>query len=333
MDQDLPNSGSSVTEPFRLSSVLGESSSSAVEPFSDEQLSHDLALFLSNPSLKTALADGSLDLESYSSTVEGELFELEKKCIENYREKTTEIAVLCMELENCDGILLGLQEMLLGFQADLGGLSGDIRKLQETSKRLGVQLHNRKNAALGLRDFLGRIILSPQLVNTIVKGPVNDEFQQSIVQLSQLYRDTHEEEQKDWSCGEAPTNTVAGKEMQAHIQQLRLVAVSRIRDFFYKQMSLLRIPQTNIRILQSHGLLHYADLYDFLMDSSPNISQELFKVYCGSMSKTMYVQNLTKDVFFPFVFEFSLFDRMYDGLILRIAFMFFAHVISLFNLD
>mmetsp|Transcript_6067 Transcript_6067/g.6942 ORF Transcript_6067/g.6942 Transcript_6067/m.6942 type:complete len:764 (-) Transcript_6067:55-2346(-) len=278
----------SAVEICPLPTVIQESSSTTAEPFSEEQLSNDLALFLSNPSLKAALADGSLDLASYSSTVEGELVELETRCIDAYREKTTEIAGLCKELENCDGILLGLQEMLLGFQADLGGLSGDIRKLQETSKRLGIQLHNRKNADMGLRDFLGRIILSPFLVNTIVKGPVNDEFKQAIVQLSQLYRDTHEEQKQDWSCGESPADTVAGKEMQAHIQQLRLVAVSRIRDFFYKQMKLLRKPQTNIRILQSHGLLHYADLYDFLMDASPNIALELFKVYCGSMSKTMY---------------------------------------------
>ena len=271
-----------------LSSALEESASTAADPLSEEQLSNDLALFLSNPSLKAALADGSLDLASYSSTVENELMELETKCIEAYRGKTEEIASLCKELENCDGILLGLQEMLLGFQADLGGLSGDIRKLQETSKRLGIQLHNRKAAAMGLRDFLGRIILSPHLVNTIVKGPVNDEFQQAIQDLVQLYRDTHEEDKQDWACGEAPVDTVAGKEMQAHIQQLRLVAVSRIRDYFYKQMTLLRKSQTNIRILQSHGLLHYADLYDFLMDASPNIAEELFKVYCNSMSKTMY---------------------------------------------
>ena len=272
------------------SSPLAAASAGAEQPFGseEEQLSNDLALFLSNPSLKAALADGSLDLASYSSTVEGELMELETKCIEAYRQKTTEIASLCKELENCDGILLGLQEMLLGFQADLGGLSGDIRKLQETSKRLGIQLHNRKSAAMGLRDFLGRIILSPHLVNTIVKAPVNDEFQEAIGELMQLYRDTHEETKQDWACGESPADTVAGKEMQAHIDQLTLVAVSRIRDFFYKQMTLLRKPQTNIRILQSHGLLHYANLYEFLIDAKPNIARELFKVYCGSMSKTMY---------------------------------------------
>ena len=111
-------------------------SSSNAEDFSEEQLSNDLAAFLTNPSLKAALADGSLDLASYSSTVENELAELETKCVQAYREKTEEIASLAKELENCDGILLGLQEMLLGFQADLGGLSGDIRQLQETSKSL-----------------------------------------------------------------------------------------------------------------------------------------------------------------------------------------------------
>ena len=51
--------------------------------------------------------------------------------------------------------------------------------------------------------------------------------------------------------------------MQGHIRQLRLVAVSRIWDNFYQQMALLRKPQTNIRIFQSHGLLHYAELYNF----------------------------------------------------------------------
>ena len=284
-------SNSSIPSASSLSLPQQEKSSSSTggaEPFSEEQLSNDLSAFLANPHLRAALADGSLDLASYSSTVEGELAELETKCIDAYRDKTEEIARLCKELENCDGILLGLQEMLLGFQADLGGLSGDIRQLQETSKTLSIQLTNRKAAAMGLRDFLGRIVLSPHLVNTIVKGPVNAEFQQAIRELIQLYKDTHDVTPQDWSCKEPPASTVAGKEMQHHIRQLRLVAVSRIRDYFYQQMILLRKPQTNIRILQSHGLLHYADLYEFLLDASPETAQELFRVYTESMAKTLY---------------------------------------------
>jgi hypothetical protein len=218
---------------------------------SEEQLSQDLAQFLSNPSLKAALADGSLDLTSYSSTVEEELNQLETQCIEAYRAKTTEIANLCTELEHADGVLLGLQELLLGFQADLGGLSGDIRQLQETSKRLGIQLHNRKSAAMGLRAFLGRIILSPSLVAAISKGPVNSTFQEAIREFSKIYKDTHEEEAQDWACGRAPVDTTAGMEMQVQVQQLRLVAVSRIREYFLQKMALLRRPQTNIRILET----------------------------------------------------------------------------------
>jgi vacuolar protein sorting-associated protein 52 len=255
---------------------------------SEEQLSNDLAQFLENPSLKAALADGSLDLTSYSSTVEDELAELESQCIAAYRSKEQDIRQLQTELKECDGILLGLQEMLLGFQADLGGLSGDIRKLQETSKQLGIQLQNRKAAETGLRQFLQHVVLSPQLAHAICKGPVNAIFQASVKELIQIHHDTHEAAAQDWSCQQPPVMTVAGKEMQSHVQQLRLVAVSRIRDYFLLQMVSLRKPQTNIRIIQSHGLLQYADLYDFLVTASPDIAKEIFTVYTESMSKTIY---------------------------------------------
>jgi vacuolar protein sorting-associated protein 52 len=254
----------------------------------EDQLSNDLALFLANPSLKAALADGSLDLASYSSTVEEELSELETQCIAKYREKSQDIIKLQTELDDCDRVLLGLQEMLLGFQADLGGLSGDIRQLQETSKTLGVQLKNRRQAESGLRSFLTHVVLSPQLAQAICKGPVNAAFRQAVRDLNQIHLDSHNETPQDWSCGQPPASTVAGKEMQTHVEQLRLVAVSRIREYFLAQMALLRKPQTNIRMIQSHGLLQFADLYDFLAEASPDIAKEVFDTYTSSMSKTLY---------------------------------------------
>ena len=285
-------SGNSAAAASAAKSAVAASASSGGEEdatvFSEEQLSNDLALFLANPSLKAALADGSLDLTSYSSTVEEELAELESSCIAAYRAKEEQIRQLQNELKDCDSVLLGLQEMLLGFQADLGGLSGDIRKLQDTSKQLGIQLNNRKAAERGLRNFLQHIVLSPQLAHTICKGPVNAEFQNSVKELIQIHQDAHDETPHEWSCNHPPAQTVAGKEMQSHVQQLRLVAVSRIRDYFLQQMTLLRKPQTNIRMIQSHGLLHYADLYDFLCSASPDIAKEIFTAYTESMSKTMY---------------------------------------------
>ena len=180
-------SDGAVGNAVAASSSSGDGDDGAV--FSEEQLSNDLAQFLANPSLQAALADGSLDLTSYSSTVEEELAELETSCIAAYRGKEQQIRQLQNELKECDSVLLGLQEMLLGFQADLGGLSGDIRKLQDTSKQLGIQLNNRKGAESGLRSFLQHIVLSPQLTHTICKGPVNAEFQNSVKELVQIHHD------------------------------------------------------------------------------------------------------------------------------------------------
>jgi len=78
-----------------------------------ERLSQDLAIFLSNPALSSKLADGSLDLASYSSTINSELSVLEKECIELHRGAEPDVRILREEMGVCDEILAGLQEMLL----------------------------------------------------------------------------------------------------------------------------------------------------------------------------------------------------------------------------
>ena len=254
----------------------------------EERLSSDLAQFLSNPSLQAALADGSLDLASYSSTVEQELHELESQCISVYRNKSKEISLLREELEACDAVLGALQEMLLGFQADLGGLSGDIRSLQDKSRSLGIQLRNRRRAEEGLREFLQHTVIAPHLAQTICRGPINEQFQTYVYELDRIYKDVHDETPQDWSCYAPPSQTVSGHEMQNHVHKLRLVAVGRTRDYFLAQMALLRQPQTNVRMIQKHGLVKYANLQDFLEDNSPEIATEMYNVYVESMGKTMY---------------------------------------------
>ena len=251
----------------------------------EEQLSRDLALFLANPSLQAALADGSLDLASYSSTVESELQELESQCIQVYRHKEKEISTLRRKLEDCDSVLLALQEMLLGFQADLGGLSGEIRSIQEKSRTLAVQLANRKRAEDGIGQFLSHVVIAPNLTHAITKGTVNKVFLESVQELNQIYQHIFESKPQSWSANVPPANTVAGREMQTHVAKLRFMAISRIREYFLSQMSLLRRPQTNVRMIQVHGLLQYAYLQDFLVEASPEIATEIFNVYVESMSK------------------------------------------------
>ena len=267
--------------------ALESSIQMAKEESSADQLSEDLVLFLSNPSLRAALADGSLDLASYSSTVEEELLELETKCIEKYRSKSKEIQTMHSDLQECQSVLSSLREMLLGFQADLGSLSGEIRQLQEKSRSLDVQVKNRKESEKGIREFLSHIVIAPNMAHAISTGPVNPSFLQAVQELNQIHRDCRDTERREWSCNHAPGDTTAGIEMQGKVETLRLLAVRRIRDYFLEQISLLRKPQTNVRMIQVHGLLKYSALQDFLHEASPDIASEILSVYLESMSKTL----------------------------------------------
>jgi len=264
-----------------------------------ETLSADLAVFLSDPSLRSALADGSLDLASYSSTINSELATLERECISLHRQAAPDIRILREEMDVCDSILAGLQEMLLGFQADLSGLSGDIRQLQDQSRSLAVQVDNRRDAEEGLRLFLERIVVPPNLAECICRGEVDELFLECVKDLEEKFAYVQLTEQAIddpassdpgfvLSSGIPPSQTAAGKEMVEHISKLRLKAVERTRSYFLNVMKQLRRPKTHIRMIQTHALLKYEYLVDFLLVSSPSIHIEIRDVYVETMSKTLH---------------------------------------------
>ena len=277
----------------------GSTSTTVSEQDESDRLSADLALFLSDPNLQSALADGSLNLSSYKSTINSELATLERECIALHRQAAPDIRVLREELDVCDSILAGLHEMLLGFQADLSGLSGDIRQLQEQSRSLAVQVDNRREAEEGLRLFLERIVVPPNLAHVICKGDVDELFLECVKDLEEKYAYVQmtAESVNDPDCsdpglvssaGIPPASTVAGKEMVEHLSKLRLQAVDRTRAYFLKVMKQLRRPKTHVRMIQSHALLKYEYLVDFLLVASPTIHAEIRDVYVESMSKTLY---------------------------------------------
>jgi len=252
-----------------------------------ERLSSDLALFLSNPTIKTCLADGSLNLSSYSSTITSELKSLEDECITIYRENNQLIKSLRTDMDDCDIILASLQEMLLGFQADLGGLSGDIKSLQEQSNTLGCKLLNRKGAEDQLRDYLQRIIVPPSLADMICSGSVDQEFIKAVQELERKYQYIHSQN-IIFSQGVKPDQTPSGNEMKQHIAKLRHRAIGRIRMYFLHTIAQLRRPKTNVRMIQINSLLKYTPLMEFLLDSKVEIYNEVRNVYTESMSMTLY---------------------------------------------
>ncbi len=279
-----------------MSAAVSSTSSATAAPSNKEaeRLSSDLALFLSNPTLSSGLADGSLDLKSYSSTIQAELNELEMDCIEIYKQNSNTIAALRQDMTECDTILASLQEMLLGFQADLGGLSGDIRSLQQESQTLGIQLTNRREAEMNLRQYLSRIIVPPSLADVICRGQVDGIFLKSVQELETKYQylnSTSVEERSNdlsYSAVKEPSKTPSGQEMKDHVTKLRYRAIMRSRTYFLQIISQLRKPKTNVRMIQINSLLKYTPLIDFLLEAQPDVYCEVRDVYTDSMSRTLF---------------------------------------------
>lgn len=253
-----------------------------------ERLSSDLALFLSNPALSSGLADGSLDLKSYSSTIQAELNELEMDCIEIYKQNSSTIEELREDMTECDTILASLQEMLLGFQADLGGLSGEIRSLQQESQSLGIQLTNRRKAEMNLRHYLSKIIVPPSLADVICKRQVDSIFLRSVQELESKYQYLNSYNPTSDDDLDDPSTTPSGGEMKEHVTKLRYRAIMRSRTYFLHTIAQLRQPKTNVRMIQINLLLKYTPLMDFLLDAQPDVYFEIRDSYTDSMSKTLY---------------------------------------------
>ena len=101
-----------------------------------------------------------------------------------YMENSQQVLDLHKQMQDCDSVLARMQEMLLGFQTDLGGISEEIKFLQDESLSMSIKLKNRRSAEEVLKSFLDNSAISSEMAEGIVNGPVNEDFLEAIISLS-----------------------------------------------------------------------------------------------------------------------------------------------------
>lgn len=74
------------------------------------------------------------------------------------------MAELHTQITECEGILSTMQTMLQGFQSNLGGISNEIKHLQDRSLEMNIQLRNRKAVAEKLQLFLDKVAVDEPLI-------------------------------------------------------------------------------------------------------------------------------------------------------------------------
>jgi len=245
---------------------------------------------LQDERVKEVLNQG-VNLREYTDQTEAELYKTERESVEDYIAETTNFLALLSKINTCDQILQRMENMLSGFQSDLGNISDEIKTLQEKSSSMSVKLRNRKAVEAKLSAFIEDIMLPKNLVNNICVSEVNDPYIEFLTKLN---------EKMEYASSADHTHVLAFKEMAPHLESLKKKAVLKIRDFLLQRIYSLRKPNTNVQIMQQSTLVKYKYFFHFIATYAPEVSLEVSRNYADTMSKIFtahfknYIQVLAK---------------------------------------
>ncbi|CAM9108563.1 unnamed protein product [Choristocarpus tenellus] len=212
--------------------------------------------------------------------------------------QSSEVMALHKQIQGCDNILARMQEMLLGFQADLGGISDEIRHLQasdseeyssDESLTMNIKLKNLRSAEEELGKFLSNVVVSPELAHSICVDEVNDAYLEYVIELNSKVKYISQTEPADdrSSLDMPPADTMAATELRPHLEKLKVKACGKAREYLLQKIGELRRPKTNVQIIQKSSLLRYKYLMQFICENAPDTGDEIRAVYIESMGRTI----------------------------------------------
>ena len=120
--------------------------------------------------------------------------------------------------------------MLLGFKADLSGISTDIKHLQTSSLSMSLKLSNRHALDTLLTNYLTNIVISPSVARCIQSGPVDARFLHCVSELNKVHSYLSARSPQASALGLVPLDLPSGREVLAHCDKLRLTAVAKLRE-------------------------------------------------------------------------------------------------------
>ncbi|CAM9962480.1 unnamed protein product [Ascophyllum nodosum] len=275
-------------EVTRSESFGNEGLQSVEDDIDFSGIDEDLEQFQQDDIVRQALLQG-VDLRGYARDIDLELREIESDSVQEYGAQSGEVVALHQQIQGCDAILARMQEMLLGFQADLGGISDEIKHLQDESISMNIKLKNLRSAEEDLGKFLGNIVVSSELAASICGDEVNEAYLEYVIDLNNKikYIAQSQAARDGSSLDMAPSTTMAAKGIQPHLENLKTKACGKARDYLLQKIGELRKPKTNVQIIQKSSLLKYKYLMQFMADNAPDAADEIRVAYIESMGRTI----------------------------------------------
>ncbi|CAI2179528.1 12012_t:CDS:10 [Funneliformis geosporum] len=243
-----------------------------------DEVDDHISLFQEDEFVREAFTKG-MDLREYARNIENELSGIEREHEVDYISQAKNFVELHNQIQSCDQILATMEDMLSVFQMDLGNISSEIQTLQTKSISMNIRLKNRTAVEQKLNTVLeGTIISMPHfkfvLFRKITEGDVDEIWLSYLTELNKKMTYVKRNQKK---------NVKAIKDVGPELEKLRLKATEKIRDFLLTKIRSLRIPNTNVQILQQSVLLKYKTLYQFLMERYSDVAIEVMHTYVNTM--------------------------------------------------
>ncbi|XP_050542864.1 vacuolar protein sorting-associated protein 52 homolog [Daktulosphaira vitifoliae] len=219
------------------------------------------------------------DLRDYSQQIESTLKSQENLAIDKYIKAGDQIVTLHKNLKECENILENTESVLFTFQEELKNITNEITRIQQRSISMAQQLCNRQSVKGLLRQFIDDIVIPESLIVAITTCTVVDEnFSSNLSLLNYKILFIDEQNFKDVKS----LNDVKGV-----IENLKIVALTKIRQFILEQINKFKKPTTNYHIPQN-TLFEYKFLFEFLLNHDSISSREILNEYIDAVSKVYY---------------------------------------------
>ncbi|CAG8727501.1 11008_t:CDS:10, partial [Acaulospora morrowiae] len=242
-----------------------------------DEVNDHISEFQEDEFVREAFTKG-MDLREYARNIEKELGVVEKEHEVDYVKQAKEFVELHNQIQTCDQILATMENMLSVFQMDLGNISTEIQTLQDKSFSMRIKLKNRTAVENNLNDVLEGVVIPPPMIKKITEDEVDEAWLAYLTELNKKMTYVKQNQNK---------NIKAIKDVGPELEKLRLKAcvkaAEKIRDFLLNKIRSLRIPNTNVQILQQSVLLKYKTLYQFVMERYSDVAFEIMHTYINTM--------------------------------------------------
>merc|ERR1719412_1513191 len=172
-----------------------------------------------------------------------------------------------------------MENLLLSFQSDLGSISTEILNLQQQSVEMNLRLKNRQSVRGELSQFVDDLVVTEQLISTILDTPVSEQlFLEQLQVLDHKIAFLKEQSFRE-ARGAADVKDV--------VEKLKVKAVTKIREYFLLKINQFKKPLANYQIPQN-AMLRFKFYFRFLQSVNREVAREVRDEYVDTMGKIMF---------------------------------------------